>query len=90
MKNVEQDKEKEKGKCPQCGAKLEELIAYSLEENKQIITLDENGELDWSISEPVELSCRIIEIECPQCNATIYKNNGSSEDPKFKELLGGV
>jgi len=90
MEKTEQNTEEEKGKCPQCGEKLEELIAYSLEENKQTITLDSRGHLDWSASEPIELTCQRIEIECPNCNAIIYKNNGNSEDPRFKQLLGGV
>jgi hypothetical protein len=74
-------------KCPKCEAELEALDAYSVEENKQEVTLDEDGNLDWSASDPVEDTCTCIEFECPTCKETIYKNRGNSTDPHIKELL---
>lgn len=73
-------------KCPKCGAEIDHLNAFSLEENKQEVCLDETGNLDWGVSETVELSCVKIEFECPEI---IYKNDGSSTDPQIKALLTG-
>lgn len=74
-------------KCPKCGGEIDHLHVYSLEENKQTISLDEKGSLDWGESEPVECSCVRIDIECHVCGVIIYRNDGNSNDPKFKELL---
>ncbi|GAG69282.1 unnamed protein product, partial [marine sediment metagenome] len=75
------------GKCPECDVELEEVKAFSMEENRQIVTLDESGNLDWGLIETIEGTCTSIDIECPHCNAIIYHNKGSSTDPKIKELL---
>ena len=74
-------------KCPKCGAEIDHIVAYSLEENKQDISLDSDGELDWSASEPIDASCVQIEFECPECNQILYKNKGYSTDPEIKKLL---
>lgn len=73
--------------CPKCHAEISHLVAYSLEENRQIVMLDQYGELGWSASEPVEESCVQIEFECPRCNQVIYKNRGYSTDPFIKTML---
>lgn len=74
-------------KCAKCGSKIDHLDAYSLEENLQHISLDADGSLDWSASEPVDESCVQIEFECPECNQIIYKNKGWSSDPEILRLL---
>lgn len=57
-----------------------------MEENRQTITLDANGELDWSTIETIEGSCTKIDIECPHCGATLYHNEGNSTDQKSKSF----
>lgn len=75
--------------CPHCGATLTYLNAYSLEENKQEVSLDEDGHLDWSTSDPVEETCEKIDFECPDCGHVIYSNKGNSTDPEITRLLSG-
>lgn len=78
-------------KCPKCGAEIDSLVAYSLEENKQTVTLagevGDAGVLDWSPSDVVESSCKHIDFECPECGKVLFSNDGDSEDDRVSKFL---
>lgn len=76
-------------KCPKCNWEIEFLIAYSLEENRQDVSLDQDGDLDYGFSEAIDESCHKMDFECPNCRESIYENDGWPHDPKIYELLGG-
>lgn len=76
-------------RCPKCGELIDHLTAFSLEENMQDVTVDNEGDtnLSWDCSEPVECSCIRINFECPNCNATLFSNKGESRDERVIDFL---
>ena len=78
-------------KCPKCGELIDKLVAFSLEENRQTVELStevtEQGVLDWSVSDPVELSCKHIDFACPECDEVLFSNDGNSEDDRVSKFL---
>jgi len=75
--------------CPKCGAEIDHLEAYSLEENRQIVYLDPSDLLDWCESETVDGTCDKIDFECPECKEVIYTNKGDSNDQVIIDFLSG-
>lgn len=80
--------------CPKCGAEIDHLEAYSLEENRQEVTLidcpsSRRDLLEWSESEPIEETCVKIDFECPECKEVIYSNDGDSTDQAIIDFLSG-
>jgi len=75
--------------CPKCGAEIHSLEAYSLEENRQIVTLGGFEDLELSESDTIEGSCNKIDFECPECQETIYTNDGDSTDQAVIDFLSG-
>ena len=60
-------------KCPSCHEEIDELDAYSLEENHQTVHWSTRwGGLDWSTSDPVESSCVEIWVHCPLCDEVVF------------------
>jgi predicted RNA-binding Zn-ribbon protein involved in translation (DUF1610 family) len=73
-------------KCPKCGGKIDNLTAYSLEENEQTVSL-ENNNLNWDCSEVVDGSCKKIQFVCPDCGKVLFTNKGESDDSDVIEFL---
>lgn len=72
--------------CPKCYEKIDHLVAYSLEENEQCVSL-ENNDLDWDSSEMVDGSCIKIQFVCPECGKVLFTNKGESNDSNVIEFL---
>jgi hypothetical protein len=63
--------------CPKCLEEIDELTAFSLEENRQSVRWSAAWGLDWSTSEPVESSCVKIDFVCPLCDETIFHSSNN-------------
>ena len=82
-------------KCPKCNDEIDSLNAYSIEMNKQKVTVDESfpnvhATLDWGRTEVVECSCTKIDFECPNCDATLFTTKGDSQPKEVIEFLKGA
>ena len=73
-------------KCPKCGKHIDALIAYSIEENKQEVTLEDTF-LNYGATETVDSSCSEIDFECPKCQNVIFTNDGDSQDKRIINFL---
>jgi DNA-directed RNA polymerase subunit RPC12/RpoP len=76
--------------CNKCGEKLTSLNVYTLEENKQSVTLigdEDNPKLDYDTKEPVESSAVRTQCECPYCGEVLLTMEGDGEDSKIIKLL---
>lgn len=77
-------------KCPKCDNVLTSLDVYTLEENKQTVSLvgeEDNPTLDYSVKEPVENSAIKTEFECPFCGELLLSIDGDGDDQKIAEFL---
>jgi hypothetical protein len=77
-------------KCPNpnCNVELKFVYAFSAEENRQELRLS-GGFLEWGATEPVDGSCKSLELECPYCAKQLFKNDGNSQDPMIIAVLSG-
>jgi predicted RNA-binding Zn-ribbon protein involved in translation (DUF1610 family) len=75
-------------KCPKCETQITSLNAYSLEENLQEVTIEnDENDLSWDCSEPQEGTCKRINFECPECGAVLFTNKGDSRDERVIKFL---
>jgi len=77
-------------KCRKCGNVLTSLDVYTLEENKQTVSLvgeEDNPILNYSVKEPVENSAVKTEFECSFCGETLLSECGDGDEQKIVKLL---
>ena len=74
-------------KCRFCDKELEYLDVFTLEENRQTVSLHGDGSIFYGVKEPIEASAKYTALECPNCNRELLRMEGDGDDEKIKELL---